>query len=227
MSHRRRQRWWLEARLIVGGTDRAQTRRDAGQQGDVGPSGSGAGASQHRAVGGPQHGAASGASRPAGVEGGHAPHAPARSRRVAPPIRPPVARIDPSARQRAPAAEGLPLLAEAGRRCDAEACGGARGARARARRARHGVRGVRVAASAGGGSACGGSRASGHRRWSTPSVRAPVSSAEGCSERVGRVSGSHLVRWWPQWGLRAPISHRQSPASGGALRRLNGRVSPP
>ena len=30
-------------------------RRDAGQQGDVGPSGSGAGASQHRAVGGPQH----------------------------------------------------------------------------------------------------------------------------------------------------------------------------
>ena len=30
-------------------------RRDVGQQGDVGPSGSGAGASQHRAVGGPQH----------------------------------------------------------------------------------------------------------------------------------------------------------------------------
>ena len=52
-------------------------------------------------------------------------------------------------------------------------CGVARGARARARRARHGVRGVRGTASAGCGSACGGSRASGGRRWSTPSVRAP------------------------------------------------------
>ena len=44
-------------------------RRDAGQQGDVGPSGSGAGASQPGGGRASARGAASGASRPAGVEG--------------------------------------------------------------------------------------------------------------------------------------------------------------
>ena len=65
------------------------------------------------------------------------------------------------------------LSTSCGVRSEPAACGVARGARARARRARHGVRGVRGTASAGCGSACGGSRASGGRRWSTPSVRAP------------------------------------------------------
>ena len=81
----------------------------------------------------------------------------------------PVARIDPSARQRASAAEGLPQKGCRRRRRE----GGRRRRRAASRAARGRVRGVRGTASAGCGSACGGSRASGGRRWSTPSVRAP------------------------------------------------------
>ena len=112
--------------MIAGGTDRARREEMPGSKvRDVGPSGSGAGASQHRAVGGPQH----------------VVRRPERAGRV---------------RRRA-------------RREGACAACAAR----RARRARHGVRGVRGTASAGCGSACGGSRASGGRRWSTPSVRAP------------------------------------------------------
>ena len=103
-------------------------RRDAGQQGDVGPSGSGAGASQHRAVGGPQHvvrrperaglpGWREGARRTLPLDPSLLPSAPRRAHR---PERTPAGL---GCRRAAAAVGGKELLAEAGRRCDAEACG--------------------------------------------------------------------------------------------------------
>ena len=151
-------------------------RRDAGQQGDVGPSGSGAGASQHRAVGGPQHVAR----RPerAGLPGWRE-----GARRTLP--------LDPSllpsaprrARQRASAAEGLPLPSAA-RSSSPRQGGAAMRSRAASRAALGRVRGVR-------GTACAACAARRARAAARPAAAAePRVAVDGPLHRSGRQARS-------------------------------------
>ena len=110
--------------MIAGGTDRARREEMPGSKvRDVGPSGSGAGASQHRAVGGPQHvvrrperaglpGWREGARRTLPLDPPLLPSAPRRAHR---PERAPAGL---GCRRAAAAVGGKELLAEAGRRCD-------------------------------------------------------------------------------------------------------------